>query len=505
MRVISLPTLVVPFLGVLASLQLIDPIVANTALVRAGVALNLQGSTFALAATISTLAQAATVLLMGLWGDRYGRRRMLIVSLCLSISGGLIAMLAPGAALFLLGRSLAGIGVGAVLVLSFATVRFVSEPDELGRALGVWNLLIIVGFSAGSLFGGMLADISWRLAFALVPLIAATCIPAVHVLLPDMPANQEIRADWPGLISIAAAMVFFLAGVSQAGNGVGSAAFIVPSLVGTGLFVVHVLIERVARVPIFPLNLYSRGCFSAAIVSGFAWNFAQAAVQLQTSSFWQVVQGFSTTQVAFAQLPVLICFGFGGVLVGRLMKPGPRTTQLMAVGFSGLVAGLLLMARIQAETNYLSLLGPLLLVGSGLALISVPQSALFVQEAPPRYFGTVTAFRTTTGQLGFALGFAASAAMVNGFGFASLRDRLLKLGASGAQIPGLEAKLRAILSSGDISQVEGASSKALEFIGQSYASGLAGTMIVVAVVVGLLGAISLLLLVNGHQEGRHLA
>ena len=59
-----------PFLGVLASLQLIDPSVANTALVKAGQALEMQGAMLASAASISTLAQAATVLLMGFLGDR---------------------------------------------------------------------------------------------------------------------------------------------------------------------------------------------------------------------------------------------------------------------------------------------------------------------------------------------------------------------------------------------------------------------------------------------------
>ena len=99
------------------------------------------------------------------------------------------------------------------------------------------------------------------------------------------------------------------------------------------------------------------------------------------------------------------------------MSPGRRTTQLMAGGTITLVLGLFLLAGLRTTTSYASLVVPLVFVGIGLAFISVPQSALFVQEAPPRYFGSVTAFRTTTGQLGFALGFAASGAMVNGFGF----------------------------------------------------------------------------------------
>ncbi|CAK6697575.1 MFS transporter [Synechococcus sp. CCY9201] len=496
----SASALAVPFLGVLASLQLIDPTVANTALVKAGAALHMQGATLALAASISTLAQAATVLLMGFLGDRLGRRKVLMGSLLLSIAGDGIALVAPSAALFLLGRALVGIGVGAVLALTFASVRCVSRPDQLGKALGMWNLLIIAGFIGGSLLGGVLADSSWRLALGLVPLIALLCLPLVPLLLPEMPANAALRADWPGLVSIALAMVLFLSGVSHAVSGFTAPQFLLPTLGGVAVFGVHVWIERRRQEPIFPVGLYGRGCFAAAIVSGIAWNFAQAVVQLQTSNFWQTVQRYSTSQVALAQLPLLICFAAGGVVAGRLMAPGRRTTQLMAGGILVLVLGLVLLAGVRADTPYASFILPLLLVGTGLAFLSVPQSALFVQEAPQRYFGSVTAFRTTTGQLGFALGFAASGALVNGFGFASLRDRLLQLGARPEQIPALEAKVRAALSSGVLTHSHGAPSKAIEVITSSYASGLAGTMLVVALLVALLGAISLLLLVIGNQQ-----
>jgi len=121
--------LAVPFLGILASLQLIDPSVANTALVKAGQSLAMQGPTLALAASLSTLAQAATVLLMGFLGDRLERRQVLVGALLLAMAGDGLAMAAPHAGLFLLGRALAGIAVGGVLVLSFAAVSAVSRPE----------------------------------------------------------------------------------------------------------------------------------------------------------------------------------------------------------------------------------------------------------------------------------------------------------------------------------------------------------------------------------------
>lgn len=493
--------LAVPFLGVLASLQLIDPTVANTALVKAGQTLAMHGATLALAASISTLAQAATVLLMGFLGDRLRRRRVLLSALLLTIAGDGIAMAAPNPGLFLLGRALAGIAIGGVLVLSFAAVQAVSRPHQLGQSLGLWSLVTLAGFIAGSLVGGVLADSSWRLALGLVPLIALLCLPWLPALLADTPANPELRADWPGLISIAAAMVLVLGGVSHAVNGFSSPQFLVPALLGVVLFGVHVLIERGRQEPIFPIALYGRGGFSAAILSGIACNFAWAVVQLQTSNFWQLVQRFSTSHVALAQLPLLASAAVGCVLTGRLMRPGPRTTQLIASGMAMLVLGLMLFGLVNPDSSYGSLVVAMVPVGSGLGVIIVTQASLFVQEAPPRSFGSVIAFRTLTGQLGFALGCASSGALVNGFSIANLDHRMLQAGSTPILRHGLESQLREALSGGGINH-HGIPPKGIQLMAEAYASGVAGTMVASALLVGLLGAISLVCLVIGHRQQR---
>ncbi|MBU6249722.1 MAG: MFS transporter [Cyanobacteria bacterium REEB417] len=502
MRVQPTRSLAVPFLGVLASLQLIDPTVANTALVKAAQALEMQGTTLSLAASISTLAQAATVLLLGFLGDRLGRRRVFAAALLLLIAGDGIALAAPEAGLFLLGRALAGIAVGGVLVLSLAALGAVSRPDQLGRALGVWHLFTIAGFVGCSLLGGFLADTSWRLALGLAPLLALLCMPWLPLLLPPMAADTRLRPDWPGLLSIAGAMVLFLSGVSHAVKGLTSPQCLVPALAGLLLFGLHCWIECNRQQPIFPMALYRRGCFAAAVVGGIALNLAWAVVQLQTSNFWQLVQHFSTTQVALAQLPLLLSFAVGSLPAGQLLQPGRRTTQLMAGGLMALVLGLLWFAALRADSPYGSLVVPMLLVGSGLAFTIVPQSALFVLEAPPGFLGPVTAFRTTTGQFGFALGFAASSAMVRGFGSASLREHLQGLDSPDVRSSAVEAKVRAALGSGMLSHTNGLPTNVIAVMRETYASGLAGTMVVVALLVGLLGAISLLLLVIGHKQQR---
>ena len=492
--------LAVPYLGILASLQLIDPSVANIALVKASAAMQMEGPTLALAASVSTLAQAATVLVMGFLGDRYGRRRVLAASLLLALVGNLLSMLAPAADVFLLGRALTGIALGSVLTGTFASVRAVSKPGQVSAALGLWNLLIVVGFISGSLIGGWMAVMHWRLAMALVPLICLVSLPLLPLLLPSIPANRTLRADRAGLITIGSAVVLFLYGINHATPGLRSISFWLPTALGMLLFAVHIAIERRCRMPIFPPRLYLRGFFAAAVVNGIGWNVAQAVLQLQTSNFWQLVQGYSTSAVALGQLPFLLCFGVGGILAGRWMAPGRRTLVLMGWGSLALTLGLALLAIVQVQTPYWQLLPALTLAGIGLAFVAVPQSALFVQEAPNNCFGSVLAFRTTSGQLGFAFGLAVSGTMVSGFGFNDLVTHLQLAGLSVDQIPNLDQQVRLFLRNSPI-HIEGLQVEpVLRVMREGYSQGMAATMLVVAAITGLLLALSLLLLIIGSEQ-----
>jgi len=495
------PTIAVGFLGLLAGIQLIDPAVANIAIVEAGKSLDMTGSVLALAASISTLALAATVLPMGFLADRLGRRKILLVALLFAVVGDVIVALSPITAGYFAGRALAGIGVGATLAASFAYVRFVARPGKVASALGLWNLVMVGFFIAGSLIGGQLASIDWRIAMLLVPALALLFFFLTPLILPPMPKLSGPRPDYAGMIIIAVAMIAFLYGVSQASSGLRSPAFLIPTFAGLALFGLYYVVERKVANPIFPPTLFASGIFAAAIVSGIAWNFAQATVQLQTSNFWQYVQNFSPGEVALGQTAMLVSFGAAGVLAGRLMKPGMRSLTLMAGGFVGLAGGLLLLAFVVENTPYWVMAIMLFIFGFGLAFVSVPQSALFVAEAPKSSFGPVTSFRTTVGQLGYAMGFAVSAALVNAFGQRNLLGRLEESGVQASHLGKALDDVRLFMQSGNDPSGELAK-KAVDDLGPAYAAGFNWAVGLSGIAVGLLGVITVLLLIIGLRQSK---
>ena len=236
-------------------------------------------------------------------------------------------------------------------------------------------------------------------------------------------------------------------------------------------------------------------------MSGIAWNFAQAVVQLQTSNYWQYVQGYGTSQVALGQLVMLVMFAIGGVIAGRMMRPGARTMYLMGFGFLGLALPMIAFGFITTTTPYWMMGIALFIMGFGLAFVSVPQSALFVAEAKPEYFGPVTAFRTTAGQLGYALGFAVSTALVNTYGRLDLIEKLRDAGVAPSQIGDAVSQVVLFMRTG---QSDG-SAEALAGIsklGEAYSGGFAAALVISGFTVLFLAAITMLLLIIGMRQGK---
>ena len=93
--VMKVSPLAIPLLGFFGAVQGAAPNIASTALVGASRDLDMTGSVQALAASMQTLAIAATVITTGLLADRFGRRLLLMVALVVGAIGNLIVMVSP--------------------------------------------------------------------------------------------------------------------------------------------------------------------------------------------------------------------------------------------------------------------------------------------------------------------------------------------------------------------------------------------------------------------------
>lgn len=487
--------LAVPLLGLLAAIQTVDPSVASTALIGASRGLHMSPGVVALAASISTMAVAASVISTGLIADRVGRRKALLAALCVGAFGDAIVALAPDTPVYLLGRIVAGVGLGAVYGAAFAFIRAVTPTPKIPGAVGVFSAVGGAGVLAFTYLGGLMTAIDWRLGFLTITVMSLLCVPLVVWLLPAQAPVESGGVEVLGQVLLGAGVACVLYAFSRLAFGLGIAT-ISPFVVGVVLLLLFYWRERRVSNACFPVELLHDKLFLAAICAGVVYNFGLAVVFLQLTNLWQYVNELSTKQVALWQVPLSIAGIAAALVLGWMMTRGLTNATVLLLGSISAAAGCIMLAVAHNSTSLLGFLPGIFFAGAGVVATSLPFGNLFISQAPPDRFGPVTSARTTVGQFFYAAGFALSTVMVSAYTFSRLGSQLNHeaVGAEQAQT-GIDA-VNTFAMSGTLPDTA-IGKFALRQASADYGSGFAFVMVVTAVICLLVGILGWLLVKRG--------
>jgi MFS family permease len=100
------------------------------------------------------IAQLAT----GAWSDHIGRKWLIASGMWVQAAGIVAVLLAEGMAVALAGAVLLGLGTAMVYPTLLAAVGDVAHPSWRASAVGVYRLWRDLGYAAGALFAGVVAD-----------------------------------------------------------------------------------------------------------------------------------------------------------------------------------------------------------------------------------------------------------------------------------------------------------------------------------------------------------
>src|SRR5436190_3329581 len=94
----------------------------------------------------------------GAWSDRIGRKPLIVAGMLLQSTA--IALIAAGSSfgVWLVGAAVLGIGTALVYPTLLAAIADVAEPSWRGSAVGVYRLWRDLGFAAGAIIAGLVAD-----------------------------------------------------------------------------------------------------------------------------------------------------------------------------------------------------------------------------------------------------------------------------------------------------------------------------------------------------------
>ncbi|CAB4615670.1 unannotated protein [freshwater metagenome] len=350
---------------------------------------------------------AGSLLLAGSLGDRFGRRKMLLVGLVIFTTGSLLAVFVNQATTLTLCRAMMGVG-GAFIMPSTLSilVQVFKEPKERAQAIGTWAAVAGLGVAIGPIVGGLLLEhFTWHAIFWVNPPIAVAVIVAVVMFVPESADQTKPRLDLIGALLSGLGLVALVVTIIELPE-VGIDAFTIGAALCAVVFLVgFVLWEKRVPRPLLPMQYFKERLFSSSIVIVALVYFALMGAMFFLPQFLQLVKGMSPLESGIAVLP-----GAGGLLLASLVSPRLAerfgTRNLVVVGMSIVTAGMLAFSYLQTDTPYMVIALVFGSIGAGLGL-TLPQATNGVlASVPTERSGMGSAVNDAMSELGGSFGVA---------------------------------------------------------------------------------------------------
>ncbi len=271
----STRALFVPLVAIIIGtfMVILDNTVVNVALPTLGRVFGTDLNVLQWVVTAYLLAQAAVIPLSGWLSDRFGVKRVYLVSLVLFTAGSALCGLAPNAEVLIATRSLQGLGGGMLMPIGMAVLYRLTPPERLGAIFGLFGLPLMVAPALGPVLSGyILEQADWRLIFLINVPIGAIALLIGQRALPAIPPGKVVgRLDVPGIVLGPLAFAALSFGISGSTTVGWTAA---PTLGGIAVGLVALLLfiwrELATFDPVLELRVFARREFTVAIVTQWA-------------------------------------------------------------------------------------------------------------------------------------------------------------------------------------------------------------------------------------------
>lgn len=363
------------------------------------------------------LVFAALLFTWGVLGDRYGRKRVLVIGLIVfaAASAACAFALSPQA---LIGfRALMGVGGAAVLPTTLAIITVVFPPHERGKAIGMWAGAVGAAVALGPVLGGALLQHpewfepltgnQWGSVFLInVPIVIIGLI-AIAIVVPETKNPSPRHLDLLGLVLSITGLVALIYGIIHASE---TRNWLDPWVLGP-IFLGIVIIagflysEHRSDHPSFDVSLFRNRGYAVSIAAVSLAFFALSGITFSLPFYLQILRGYDTLTAGLCFIPFA---------VGQLIAaPRSATTvkrfgyrPVMTTGLAIVSVSLVALVFLQIDTPLWLILGVFFLFGLGMGNVIAPASTVMQNVLPLARAGAGSAVQNTVRQVGGALGIA---------------------------------------------------------------------------------------------------
>jgi MFS family permease len=305
---------VLAFAGIVVALMqtLVIPIVPELPRL-----LDAPASDTAWAVTATLLAAAVATPVVGRLGDMFGKRRMLLISVVMLVTGSVVCALSDALVPMIAGRALQGLASG-VIPLGISIMRDELPAERLAGSTALMSASLGVGGALGLPTAALIADnFDWHVLFWASAAMGVIAFALVVSLVPESKVRTGGRFDLGGALGMATGLVCLLLAISKGADWGWTS--------GTtlGLFAVAVLV------------LLAWGVFELRISQPLVDLRTTARRQVLVTNLASIAIGFSMFAMSLVlpqllQLPEQTGYGLGRSLLTAGLVMAPSGLVMMA-------------------------------------------------------------------------------------------------------------------------------------------------------------------------------
>ncbi len=437
---VARPSLVIATTILASSLAFIDGSVVNVGLPAIGAGFGVGADHLQWVVNAYLLPLSALLLLGGAAGDRYGRRRLLILGTGLFALASLGCASAPTIGWLLVARFVQGASAAMLMPNSLAILGQTFSGEAKGRAIGIWAATGAAAGAFGPVLGGWLIDIgSWRLIFLINIPIAAAAIALAWVCVPADQRRDQNFLDWLGATLATAGLGLATWALTESSSRGWSAVALAAFAAGCLLLLVFVLAEkRLGDRAMMPLALFGSSSFVGLTLLTVLLYGALGGMLVLVPYILIVARGYSATEAGAALLPLPLVVAVASPVVGHFAtRIGLR--RLLTIGPGVVAIGFLLALRIgSGHSFWVDVLPAMVIMALGLAVAVAPLTTAVQVSVDPQHNTSASEFTSAAARTGSHVATALlssvlavpGAALVTAFDFAMIIGAAICIAAS---------------------------------------------------------------------------
>ncbi|MUL84210.1 MULTISPECIES: efflux MFS transporter LfrA [unclassified Mycolicibacterium] len=365
---------------------------------------------------VYSLVLAALLVAMGGFGDRIGRRRLLLIGATGFAVVSVAAAFAPSAQYLVIARAALGVFGAMLMPSTLSLIRNIFADASARRlAIAIWASCFTAGSTLGPIVGGaLLQHFHWGSVF----LVAVPILLPLLLLGPRLvPESRDPNPGPLDLISVVlsfTAMLPFVWAIKTAAHDGLSILVALAFLAGIGSAVLFVRRQKRSATPMLDIGLFSYGPFSSSILANFLSIVGLIGFFFFVSQHLQLVLGLSPLAAGLVTLPGAVVSMIAGIGVVQLAKRfAPQT--LMVAGLVLVAAGYILILLFRHDLSVVAVIVSFVVLELGVGISQTVSNDTIVASVPAEKAGAASAVSETAYELGAVIGTATLGTIFSAF------------------------------------------------------------------------------------------